>query len=77
MKFYQDSEKLIFNISLLILLLRNNAAIQFFFSNFQYRELIFYLKLFLRFLPQNDHPMTVYVREGVDVDKHKSNSKQV
>jgi len=32
---------------------------------------------FFRFLPQNDHPMTVYVREGVDVDKHKSNSKQV
>lgn len=32
---------------------------------------------FFRYLPQNPHPVTVYVRDGVNVDKHKSNSKQV
>lgn len=32
---------------------------------------------FFRFLPKNPHPMTVYVREGVDVDKDRSNEKRV
>ena len=32
---------------------------------------------FSRYLPQNPHPVTVYVRDGVNVDKFKSNSKQV
>ena len=36
----------------------------------------FFLK-FSRYLPQNPHPVTVYVRDGVNVDKFKSNSKQV
>ena len=30
-----------------------------------------------RFLPKNDHPMTVYVREGVEVDKNRSNERSV
>ena len=38
--------------------------------------LTFFLK-FSRYLPQNPHPVTVYVRDGVNVDKFKSNSKQV
>lgn len=32
---------------------------------------------FFRFLPKNDHPMTVYVREGVEVDKNRSNERSV
>ena len=30
-----------------------------------------------RFLPKNPHPMTVYVRPGVEVDKKRSNEKSV
>ena len=30
-----------------------------------------------RFLPKNPHPMTVYVREGVEVDKNRSNERSV
>ena len=37
---------------------------------------LFFVK-FSRYLPQNPHPVTVYVRDGVNVDKFKSNSKQV
>jgi len=32
---------------------------------------------FFRFLPKNPHPMTVYVREGVEVDKNRSNERSV
>jgi len=32
---------------------------------------------FFRFLPKNPHPMTVYVRPGVEVDKKRSNEKSV
>ena len=32
---------------------------------------------FFRYLPKNTHPMTVYVRSGVDVDKKRSNEKRV
>ena len=30
-----------------------------------------------RYLPKNPHPMTVYVRPGVEVDKKRSNEKRV
>jgi len=32
---------------------------------------------FFRFLPKNQHPMTVYVRDGVEVDKNRSNERSV
>ena len=38
---------------------------------------IFCLSAFSRFLPKNPHPMTVYVRPGVEVDKNRSNEKRV
>jgi len=32
---------------------------------------------FFRYLPKNEHPMTVYVREGVYVDKNRSNERMI
>jgi hypothetical protein len=46
-------------------------------KNVQKKLKLKYALFYFRFLPKNKHPLTVYVREGVEVDKERSDSKSV